>query len=522
MLGNSGIPDPVLALSAVVVVPWFRAWPEGARRPPTATWSICRPSGHVHMHKIGVWELRRVGTIQRTFYPIFMQALHDIIQRLTPEERARFLEVHKSRSNTVSRIIADSLENPALTREEFIARHEITPATYNKSQSQAIDAIYRDLASTQSNPYDPILLIRLLLYRGLLKEARKQFARLEKEYIRQGLYSVLDVLYHEAVRICYQTGDTKWLAQLIEKINANSHDLLRYNELDSPLILQMLKLEKKGGESREAISVEELQDLRERAERLGHGILVHNSFYCLYVYYTQHDFNVEQAHWAAWNVLENARRKAASMNDYANMIAYNNYAHFLCIYSVDESPEPLFDRIAARIGMGGPLEVLDFYFHYLQYYITVGNTRKADGIVKRMAGLPQENRFSVLVNVAESWVAMAHRQPERFRQQFNAFYEAPAYQDFPEHEFHLRVMEIIFALREKEFEYAEGKMEALRKFHYRKFQPAEDYRVMVNALQRTIYACLQGNRVGKRAGEPTFSLRSMIYLHSLLRETVGS
>ncbi len=450
-----------------------------------------------------------------------MQALHDILQRLRPEERARFLEVHTARGNVISKLIADALEDPSLTREAFIERYEITAATYNKSKSQAIDTLYRELASSQSNPYDPILLIRLLLYRGLVKEARKQFASLEKDYLRQRLYSVLDVLYHEAVRICYQTGDTKWLAQLIEKIKSNAADLLHYNELDAPLILQMLKLEKKGGDERGSISVEELEDLRERAEKLGHPILVHNSFYCLYVYYTQHDFNVEKAHRSAWSVLENARHNTDSMNSYAIMIAYNNYAHFLCLYSVDESPEPYFDQIAGRIGMGGPLEVFDFYFNYFLYYLTSGNRRRADAILKRMGEVPQENRFAVLMNVAEGWMAFARDDAGRFRQEFASFYEAPAYQDFPEQEFHLRVMEIIFALREQEYDYAEGKMEALRKFHYRKFQPAEDYRVMVNALQRTIYARVQGTRRGKRSAEPSFSLRSMGYLHGFLEGESG-
>ena len=453
-----------------------------------------------------------------------MQALHEIIERLTDEEKERLRGLHQARGNVVSRMIIEALDDTAVTREDFIGRHAITPSTYSKSQSQAVDAVHEVLASELRNPYDPIMLIRLFLFRGLVKEAKKQFFRLEKEYMRQHLYPVLDTLYHEGVRICYHSGDTKWLAELVDKINRNSALLKEYNALDTPLILEMLKLERKrSGET--IASVEQMREMLARAEKLGHPVLTHNSLYCLYTYYTQHHFSVEDALEVARAIVHNAERHRDSIDAYTVTMASNNYAHFLCTYIVEESPEPHYATIAANIGMGGTLERIDFYFQYFHYYLFTGARARAEQTLAKMRETPLENRFALLLNVAEGWLAFDSGNAERFRTELAGFYEMPAHQDFPEHEFHLRVMEILLAARAGDAEFAALKMEALRKFHYRNFQPAEDYRALINAMQRMIYAKLQGahaRRGGKEKREP-IALRSVAFLYDLvMRESLGN
>jgi hypothetical protein len=446
-----------------------------------------------------------------------MQALHEIIGRLTDEERARLRGLHEARGNVVSRMIIEALDEPVITREEFITRHAITPSTYSKSQSQAVDAIHEMLGAELRNPYDPIMLIRLFLFRGLVKEAKKQFFKLEKEYLRQHLYPVLDTLYHEGVRICYHTGDTRWLGALVEKINTNSALLKEYNALDTPLILEMLKLERKRlGEA--IASVGEMRAVLARAERLGHPVLIHNSLYCLYTYYTQHHFDVGEALEVARAILRNAERHRDSIDAYTVTMAYNNYAHFLCTYIVEESPEPYYASIAAKIGMGGTLERVDFFFQYFHYYLFTGNRARAVGTLARMRETPLENRFALLPNVAAAWLAFDAGDADGFRAELAAFYAMPAYQDFPEHEFHLRAMEILLAARAGDAEFAAQRMESLRKFHYRNFQPAEDYRALINAMQRMVYAKLQGEhaRRGGREKREGIALRSVAFLYELV------
>jgi|GEM_PF-7129596 len=450
-----------------------------------------------------------------------MQALHDIIGRLADDEREHLLGIHEPRTTVLSRMIADAIADPTVTKEEFIARHGITAATYNKSQSQAIDALYEMLSQAQRNPYDPIILIRQLLFRGLVREAKKQFLSLEKEYLRREMYAVLDTLYHEGVRICYHSGDTKWLAELVEKINLNSGLLKEYNAIDTPLILQMLKLEKKRTGERLA-SVAELREMLDRSRKLGHPVLINNSLYCLYIYYTQHDFSVPEALDVARAIRDNAERHRESSDAYTITLAYNNYAHFLCTYIVEESPEPYYGIIAEKIGMGGSLEIFDFHFQYFLYYLFTGERARAVAMFRKMRDAPAENRFALLLHVAAAWLAFAADDRDAFNNELGRFYATPSYQDFPEHEFHLRVMEILLAVGGGDHDFAAQKMDALRKFHYRNFQPAEDYRALVNALQRMVYAKLQGEARKGRAREESIALRSVAFLHALVeREMRG-
>jgi hypothetical protein len=446
-----------------------------------------------------------------------MSSLVEIVARLLPEERERLCELHGGRGAIVSRMIVEAMEERRMGREEFIAQHGITEATYNKSQSQAIDAVYEVIQELQRNPYDPIILIRQLLFRGLVKEARKQFHSLEKEYEKRNLYAVLDALYHEGVRICYHTGDIKWLEMLVKKIIANAEASRQYSALDSPLILQMLKLEKRSF-GRSAATERELMRLLGEAERVDHPVPIHNALYSLYAYYTAHDFDIEKAHRVARQILDNVERHGEALDRYTMTISYNNYAHFLTIYLIDEDPEPYFRLAEKHIGMGGVLELFDFRFQRFQYYLFTGQRARSQAMYALMLEAPQENRLALLGHVAAAWLAFDAGDADRFRETLAQFYELPSYQDFPEHEFHLRAMEIILALRRGDYPYAEQKGEALRKFHFRKLGPAADYRLLANSLQRRIYAGLQaGSR--KRGGEilrERFVVRSAEYLFRIL------
>ena len=448
-----------------------------------------------------------------------MESLHEILVRLSDDERRDLQKTHRPRNTIVSRMIIEALEDGALTREDFIARHAITAATCNKSQSQAIDAVHKVMARWIRNPYDDIMLVQEFLFRGLVKEARKQFHSLEKEYTRQGLYSVLDALYHEGVRVCYQTGDQRWLETLVEKIRKNSEELLRYNSLNSPLILQMLRLEGKGGGPSPTV-VAELERLRGESLRSGHPVLIHNALYCLYVYYTRHKFDIRQAHRIAREILDEAERNRESIHLYSLTLAYNNYAHVLGTYTIDEDPEPHFQVVERGIGIGGPLEVFDFIFLRFQYYLFMGRHRESVAMYGKLKEKPQEIRFALLTQVAGAWLAIAENDYATFSSQLAEFYGGPAYQDFPEHDFNLRAMEIIFALRRHDYEYAAQKVDALRKFHFRKFKPANDYRILVNALQRVTYARLKGEEVGRRRKKEDVVLRSIGYLLGMLGLTI--
>jgi hypothetical protein len=278
----------------------------------------------------------------------------------------------------------------------------------------------------------------------------------------------------------------------------------------------MLKLEKRSF-GRSPAAERELMRLREEAEAVGHPVLVHNALYSLYAYYTAHDFDIEKAHRVARQILDNVEAHGGALDRYTMTISYNNYAHFLSIYCIDEDPEPYFRLAGKHIGMGGVLEVFDFQFQRLQYYLFTGARARSEAMYARMLEAPQENRYAMLTYVAAAWLAFDAGDADAFRATLARFYEMPSYQDFPDHEFHLRVMEIILAVRRGDYEYAAQKGEALRKFHFRKLGPAADFRMLANSVQRMIYAGLQDGlrKRGPAGADPRgrFWLRSAAYLY---------
>lgn len=437
--------------------------------------------------------------------------LGDIVQRLSDEERDQLRAELGGNSALTAMLIMKAIENPALTAAAFIREHRTTQSTFNKIHSQAIDVVYDLLKRRLNNGYDPIMLVRKLLLLGLPKQARKLYNELEKAYEREMRYGVLDVLYHEGVRIAYDGGDITWLRELEKQVNENSAKLLEYNRLDKGLACEMLELER-GRKKKDARHERVLLRYHSDAVAAGHPVLIINSLYSLHVYYLRHRIDLAKASQALSDIVATAERYSGSLDAYSIAIAAANLVSFLCTYAVDDDPEPYFSRIDRAIGEGGTLGPLVSHFQRFQYYLFTDQDEKALREYEMVAAQKGENRFHPMKSVASAWLAFSRNDRERYAEARSEFYEHPSHRDLPEHEFELRAIDLLLSIRHGDLDDAIYKGEALRKFAERHFHEPR-----MHDCRRLLQSVTTGTR--RRAlpasiarSEKSFMLRSMRYL----------
>ncbi|HYM21144.1 MAG TPA: hypothetical protein VEW28_09095 [Candidatus Kapabacteria bacterium] len=204
-----------------------------------------------------------------------MRALHELLSALTKDEQQNLRLTCIDHPTIPSILIASVLDDPSLSANEFILQNKVTNATYNKSLSLALSHVFEFLSANLSNPYDGTFLVRELVIRGLLKYAKHEYLKLEKELEQKSLYPQLNASYHEGTRICYHAGDKVWFATLRKKIEKNSSHLETYNKLDKAIMANVLDLVRKPSKS--TVQGHELEQLRKKTIAFGHPVLIHNA-----------------------------------------------------------------------------------------------------------------------------------------------------------------------------------------------------------------------------------------------------
>lgn len=409
--------------------------------------------------------------------------LIELIDRLGEKERKELQRRLDGADSLAATMIRSVLDHTALDRASLIERLGTTRSTFDKVHSQALDTVYLVLQTTLNNPYDPIMLVRKLLLMGLASQARRLYRALEKEYEREMRYAVLDTLYHEGVRLAYDNGDGDWLARLEKQVNTNSLNLARYNKLDKGLARLMLLLER--GRKRCGPDVgRRINTVHSEAVRFGHPVPIINALYCRHIYHLRHRFDQQQALDALGEIMKASERYRAHLDNYSLGIAAANHASFICTYDVQENPEPSFAIVDRIIGEGGTLGPLVTSFQRLRYFLCTGEIRKGRRVMERIEALPDDNRFVPLKSAAAAWIAFGERDVAAFRDALQRFYTHPTYQDLPEQEFELRVIDLLFLLREAEHETVMQRAETLRKFVERHFE--EPYRSECSHLLKCI------------------------------------
>ncbi len=414
-----------------------------------------------------------------------MQALKELLGVFSINERLQLRQFCAAATTIPLQMIIYVLDEPTITSEEYISFSKITPATYNKSLSLAISAVYEFLSRQLQNPYDEIFLIKELLIRGLTKQAKRQYTKLEKDFELKFQYPQLNALYHEGSRICYHTGDKKQLAILRKKIAKNSSRLLTYNEIDKAIMAAVLNIVRKPSKS--SLQKKEILRLKTEALKFGHPILIHNALTMELAYYTSAEFDLNQAYRIIKELNTHILKQRLRIDDYSYRMARYNYSKFICDYAVQENPESLFNELIPRIGAGGTIEVASFYVNYFFYFLTTGKTEEAKAIGLKIINEQAQDRLSYLRHYIAAWLAWLEKDYVRFRVQILKFYNDPDRHDSPINDFYIRVLETIVAIEEGSFLFAYSKVEALKKFSYRSLPaPQRDFLTLVNALNRRI------------------------------------
>ncbi len=414
-----------------------------------------------------------------------MQALIELLQKLSDSEREALLREIEGEQAVHFLLIRAVFTTPDLSATAFISAQGITTATFNKSLSLALSVVSEFLARHISTPYDDIYLVRELVIRGLTKQAKHTYSKLEKTLEQKLQYSQLNALYHEGTRICYHTGDKEWLEVLRKKIRKNSDLLARYNEIDKAIMVSVLKMVRKP--SKNPIQAKEIHSLTKAATAFGHPVLVHNALTTELAYYTGPGFDLEQAFKLIKALNSHVPKTRDHLEAYSYTLARYNYSKFICDFIVPEDPEPIFEELRSRVGTGGTLEVISFYVNFFCYFLSIGEVEKALAIAQKISKEQAQDRVSYLKEYIAAWVAWVKNDPVAFRNAISAYYAAADRRDSPVNDFYTRVLETDFAIKNGSFSLAYSKVEALKKFSYRSLPaPQRDFLLLVNALHRNI------------------------------------
>lgn len=441
-----------------------------------------------------------------------MSGLAEVIKTLTPNEIERLRKSTHS-GNALGRLLQTCLDDPGLRGAALQERLKLTPGMLNKLESQALDIVYEAIKQEQPNSYDDIILVRQLLYRGLVKQARRLAVQLEKIYLGAPRYAALDALYHEAIRVAYHAGDEAWLRELAQKATGNAHAHAVYNRLDKQLILNMLRVERKQvPKAEEQAFLEEMLRLEAEVERLPHPVLKVNTLYILHLFYIN-TYDLMAAAGAVSRLEAYIRMSDKLLEDkYVHIIALSIVFYFYCRFDTGEEPgEERRKNIESLIGYGGALELMEYYFNLFQYYFFTGKEEAAKDTFHKMQEMHTHTRFSILVTVASACLHFEEGDLKAFRKDMSGFYEQN-YMEFREAEIHLRFMEVLL-LHEGDASGTESRLESLRKFIERSAAGASHEEIQV---LKHLKKFVKSNNVESR--EPFLYQRSMKYFLGYLKQ----
>ena len=435
-----------------------------------------------------------------------MEALTQVLCTLNESEHEQLGKLVKD-DTALGRLLQAYRSGKTEDEEELRKKLDVSVPMLNKLETQALEKVYRSIMLCQNNAYDDIILVRTLLYRGLSKQAKKLAVKLEKNYAADNLYSVLDVLYHEALRVAYHLGDTAWMKELVEKSIANAEKHAAYNRLDKTLILNMYRVEQRDiAKKEEASFLSQMAKLETEARKFPQAVLTVNTYYILQLYHiNKHDIP------AAAKAIKKLRDyidgdNIPSTDKYALTISPLIVLYFYCRFDIGIEPDTDRKDLEALLGHGGVLELAEFHFNIFRYSFFRNNRQDAVKKHKLIQQLNADTRFAIFKTVSNAYFAFEVKDMKAFRNHLSEFYEQN-YMAFREYEIDLRFMEILLLLKEKDLAGAESRTESLRKFIERSGAavPPEESQLLkiLKKLSRTGYL--------PSGEEPVFYQRSMKY-----------
>lgn len=414
-----------------------------------------------------------------------MELIYSLLKLLNEKQLKELAELCGQNERAEYKLLLLYIIGEKIEAKTTAKKLKLTPASFNKTQTLAKDALVNFVKIDMQSFTDKIVIVQRLLMIGENKSAQKLYTALEKEYELKQAWNMLEQLYIEGFRIAQISGDIALIEDVAERRSKNIERLMRNVQCYGKVMVEMLSVER--FEERK----EDPHKYLQRAEQLyheamltGHHVVIHNALNTLYMIYARY-FNEPEKTWQIiQKITENREQYKEAMNTMTAAVSKISKANFLSIHTGFDDPEKNFADCEATIEVGGVLAKVNFYYALLGYYLCeekIPQVNKYLGLLEQLEDTTKFKQYKAIVLAVKSFI---DEDFAAFHKYYQEFYADPTHIDFPDMEFVLRILELVLLYKEKETLVFDSRLQALRVYMNRnlnKTRYAEEYQI-VNCL----------------------------------------
>ncbi len=441
----------------------------------------------------------------------------ELIASLSEAER-RSLELKIAAKPTQLHLfIGELLRNPQATQKELQEKLGLASNTVFKNLSLAKDEIYEVIKEHLRNPYDDLLLPNLLYKRGLGTHASKLRIKLEQQYDQQGWWNVLQEFYSMEMIVAYAACDIPWLSELRDKAAKNIERMRELVLVGNDIIVLMATVEKGRLLEKEVPAlVKKLRAALKRAQSLDHPVPIFNALHSLFVIHTQYLIDVSKANDIMSTVHDLVNNYDERLIPYARNVAWLNTMGFYAEFNVGISPEQFIKKAESGIASRSLLFDAQALLSICSYHFLERDVKRFDEAFKRYTDLPSEQSFGYKKNYLSCLHSYLHNDSAEFQRQRNEFYAQEENRAYSDYDLMIRYLEILTILNQKQFELAEDKLEAAKKFVRRHFSES---RIKHEKHNWDLLTSAMGLKAKSSTAEPVFRVTRFLQAEMRSKKT---
>ncbi|MFN8277265.1 MAG: hypothetical protein U0T84_07270 [Chitinophagales bacterium] len=399
--------------------------------------------------------------------------LADLIQILTDKERQWLEQRIAENGSQLHQFIGAVLRQPDITKQALEKKFGINENTYFKNVSLARNEIYEAIRLNTITAYNELMLPSVLYKRGLEAESNKLRLKLQQEYDRQGWWTALNELYGYEMAVAYAKCDLKWMREVKEKVAALAPKMADYVVLDKELAIMMVQLEMGQAKDAQLPAIEqEIKRLSVRAAKLAHPVLLFNAHYCELQWFTNLALHPARAAKAAAAIEIFLEQHDASLFPLVRRVALLNLLSYHTQFESGEKPALVLEAVQEGLGKHNLLYDTQVYVNLCSFYLLLGKRTLFEKYKNALLKSTTDRSFGYQLAYVQALHAFQQGDAKQFYQFQNAFYAQGDSREYNNYNLMLRYFELVLLIRERGFDLALDKLEALTKFLKRNFSKA--------------------------------------------------
>jgi hypothetical protein len=419
-----------------------------------------------------------------------MNKLHIFLDLFKDEKLQRLIDDCKKQNNLVGKLILLIIKNRDWPDKKIIASLGISANTFNKISTQAKDYFLDTLRKETETPFDGIYVIQKIIFTGEIEFAQKLLNEKEKELEKKQLWLLLEVLYIEASRIYYTTGNLPASLKLADKRDKNSARLAKYISLNSKILNEMVRLEgfKNRKPDLKAYTVT-IEKLIKEAYQLNHHVLIHNALHLNYMFASRNFQKAKLVHKIILDMQANMKKFGGVMHPFSKAIIQNTYLNFLTIYNGFGNPEEYVRDVKKSIYAAGKVAGANMCYAMLEYNLYEENIPRILKWLDELELIEDNSKFRQYKHIILAIKAFIENDVATFKKHFSEFYTDVSHLDFPDMEVNLRLIELLILSATKDEYLLESKISALKKYMSRNVNKERyhEERKILLLIEKSIY-----------------------------------